>query len=116
MGADAAQADEQEGGRRSRAWVAGTALQSQACGQDSEAGASRPQAAGLARFWVHVRRRAVGQATPDPGWQRDLAQVDDRGRAVEEQVAATAKGALLATAAERLWRSEEHTSELQLPR
>ena len=35
----------------------GTALQSQASGQDTEAGHENPDAARLARFWANLRRR-----------------------------------------------------------
>ena len=56
-------------------------------GEDAEASAGDSEAAGLARFWADVRRRTVGQASSDPGGQRDAARVDDRGRDVEEQVA-----------------------------
>src|SRR5258708_12206563 len=105
MGTHVAEAHEPAWRCRGSAWAAGTALQSQAPGQDTEAGHEDPDAARLARFWADLRRRTVSQTVSDTGRQRDPARVDEGGRSVEEQVAPAGTGAWLAASAERLWRT-----------
>src|SRR5260370_2579243 len=102
---DAGEAHEPAWRCRGGPWAAGTALQSQATGQDTEAGREDPDAARLARFWADLRRRTVSQTVSDTGRQRDPARVDDGGRTVEEQVAPAGTSAWLAASAGGLWRA-----------
>src|SRR6266851_7875901 len=64
MGTHVAEAHEPAGRCRGGAWAAGTALQSQASGQDTEAGHEDPDAARLARFWADLRRRTCHNDVP----------------------------------------------------
>src|SRR5665213_908899 len=56
LGAETAAADEETGGCRGSASVAGTSLQPQASRENAEAGAGDPAKAGLARFRADVCR------------------------------------------------------------
>src|SRR5437660_5775607 len=105
MGEEVAQADDQARRRGGRAWVARTALQSQAAGGDSTTSFEAFEATGLARFRANFREPTASQTAWDRSQRRDRAEVDDRSRTVAKQVATARRGACLAASSKRFWRT-----------
>src|SRR5437773_1554903 len=105
MGTQAAEADEEARRPGGGACATGASVQPQDNGESASPSAGDSAAAGLARLRANLRERAVGQVAWYRAERRDSASVDDRSRVVEEPGAQAGASALLAAAAQRLWRT-----------